>query len=78
MELGSINADVISESISIYIEDTGIGIPENEMDNIFKEFYRVHNGPLQQGSGLGLAIVKKFIDLLGGQVTVQSKEGSWN
>lgn len=70
-----IGAVVNCESVSIYVEDTGIGVPEGELDNIFKEFYRVHNGPLQQGSGLGLSIVKKLVDLLGGHIMVQSKQG---
>ena len=71
----SIGAVVSSELVSICVEDTGIGIPEGELDNIFKEFYRIHNGPVQQGSGLGLAIVKKLVDLIGGQITIQSKQG---
>lgn len=75
---GSICIEAIGncESVSVCVKDTGIGIPEEEMENIFREFYRVHNGPLQQGSGLGLAIVQKLSGVLGGQISVQSKQGA--
>jgi signal transduction histidine kinase len=73
-----INAAVANEQAIISVVDTGVGIPEDELDNIFNEFHRVQVGPIQRGSGLGLTIVKKLTDLLEGSVIVQSRlhEGS--
>lgn len=59
----------------IGIQDTGIGIPEEELQNIFERFYRVEKSRSRDygGSGLGLAIVKKLVELHGGTVQVQSE-----
>ncbi len=62
------------------IRDTGVGIAENELDKIFKRFYRTEN-PLKieaGGTGLGLSLVKPMIELLGGKIWVESvlNEGS--
>ncbi|MBN2172783.1 MAG: HAMP domain-containing histidine kinase, partial [Bacteroidales bacterium] len=60
--------------------DKGIGIPENELTNIFERFYRVKgNSDFEtRGSGLGLTLVKHAVDAHGWQITVKSKpqEGS--
>ena len=57
--------------------DTGIGISPEARDRIFERFYRAD--PLRNAddlhAGLGLAIVKEYIDLMGGQITVESQEG---
>jgi signal transduction histidine kinase/DNA-binding response OmpR family regulator len=57
--------------IEIDITDNGIGIPEDEMKNIFDRFYRVaeRNG---HGSGIGLALVKEFVELHKGEIVVKS------
>lgn len=59
------------------VRDTGIGIPANEMKNIFREFHQVGNPERdrRQGLGLGLAIVERLSDLLGHRITVNSTEG---
>jgi signal transduction histidine kinase len=59
------------------VRDTGIGIPAAELDEIWKEFYQVSSGLSRTsgGSGLGLAIVRKLIELLGGDIEVESVEG---
>jgi signal transduction histidine kinase len=62
------------------IRDNGVGIAENELDKIFKRFYRTEN-PLKieaGGTGLGLSLVKPMIELLGGKIWVESvlNEGS--
>lgn len=66
------------EKIIFNIKDTGIGIPENERENIFKEFYQVGNRK-KEGSGLGLAISKKYINLLKGDIFLEDsyKNGSF-
>lgn len=62
------------------ISDTGIGIPEDQVNTIFQSFTQVSSSTARKygGTGLGLAIVKRLIDLHGGSIQVESKinEGS--
>jgi signal transduction histidine kinase len=64
--------------VTVTIEDTGIGIPEDERPHIFERFYRGERPRREQisGSGLGLAIVQEIVELHGGRVTVESEVGS--
>ena len=57
--------------------DTGIGIPESKLTDIFEEFYQVKNPARnhKQGLGLGLAIVKRLARLIGAEIQVRSREG---
>jgi signal transduction histidine kinase len=66
-----------NDSVQIDISDTGIGIPENELGNVFEEFFRASNAKKREkdGTGLGLSIVKQIIDRHGGKISVQSQEG---
>jgi signal transduction histidine kinase len=65
---------------TITVEDNGMGIPKDELPQIFERFYRGDRPRTMQisGNGLGLAIVKEIVELHGGQVTVRSqvKKGS--
>lgn len=63
-----------ANTVSIEVHDTGIGIKQDEMDNIFEEFYQIENPERdrRKGLGLGLAIVKRLADLLGCELTVSS------
>ncbi len=63
--------------IIIKVSDTGIGIPEDKIDQIWDEFRQVSEGHGRnyEGTGLGLSIVKKTVEKLGGTVTVKSKPG---
>jgi signal transduction histidine kinase len=62
-------------SLKLVVSDTGIGIPEQDLNLIFEEFHRARpaNGKKYPGTGLGLAIVKKLVDLLGGSIEVSSE-----
>ncbi|WP_407931227.1 ATP-binding protein, partial [Ignavibacterium album] len=66
--------------VSIKVKDTGIGIPEESLPKIFEEFRQVSEGLDRKfdGTGLGLTLTKKFVELLGGTISVESKlnEGS--
>jgi signal transduction histidine kinase len=59
------------------IEDTGIGIPSDQLTRIFERFYQVDGTTTRRhgGTGLGLAIVKQIVEIHGGQVGVRSKVG---
>jgi signal transduction histidine kinase/ligand-binding sensor domain-containing protein/DNA-binding NarL/FixJ family response regulator len=55
------------------VEDTGIGIPADKIETIFEAFAQAGHSPAkQQGTGLGLAITRQFIQLMGGEITVES------
>ena len=58
---------------SFQVDDTGIGIPQNEIPKIFDRFYRVDRTRSKGSSGLGLSIVKNVIDLHGGKIEVKSE-----
>jgi len=59
------------------IQDTGVGIPPNKLDAIFKPFVQAgtHVDKEKQGTGLGLSIVKRFTEIMGGTVAVSSVVG---
>ena len=59
----------------ISVTDYGIGIPKPEVKNIFTPFTRGKNVDLIQGTGLGLSIVKQAVDLMGGEIVMNSKVG---
>lgn len=66
-----------SATIRICIEDTGIGIPQEDIPFLFERFYRVEKSRAREfgGTGLGLAIVKQLVELQGGTITVKSRIG---
>ncbi len=59
----------------VHIQDNGLGIPENKLEDIFRPYRRAHGGDIE-GSGIGLACVKKIVEKIGGKISVQSKEGT--
>ena len=61
-------------TLVIEIQDTGVGIPQDKLDAIFKPFVQAgaHREKEKQGTGLGLSIVKRLTEIMGGNVTVAS------
>jgi signal transduction histidine kinase len=70
----SLFIDVENDLVSIKVKDEGIGIPENEKKNLFGKFYRAGNATNIQGTGLGLNIVKRYVELLEGNITFESRQ----
>ena len=69
-----VSAQSLYKEFEIIISDTGIGIPENDLPNIFQKFYRVRRpGKEIPGTGLGLVFVKQIVDLHKGLITVNSE-----
>jgi predicted ATPase/signal transduction histidine kinase/CheY-like chemotaxis protein/tRNA A-37 threonylcarbamoyl transferase component Bud32 len=63
-------------SISFEVEDTGPGIAPEELDQLFEAFVQTSTGKKsQEGTGLGLPISRKFVELMGGEMTVTSEVG---
>jgi PAS domain S-box-containing protein len=69
----NVKVDRINETLIFSIKDYGIGIPENDIANIYESFYRAANVGNKSGFGLGLTIVKKCVDQLYGKITINSK-----
>lgn len=55
------------------VHDKGIGIPEKDLSRIFNEFYRSNNSGRAHGTGLGLYLVKKSVELIDGEIKVESE-----
>jgi PAS domain S-box-containing protein len=68
---------VKNETLEFFVKDTGIGIPIDRQSAIFDRFVQVDiaNIKARQGAGLGLAISKAFVELLGGEIWLESQEG---
>lgn len=61
----------------IYIKDEGCGIPEEELPNIFKRFYRVNQEVNPNSVGIGLSLTKSIVEGMGGSIHVQSELGKY-
>lgn len=75
---GTINVDLLfNESfVKVIVKDSGVGIPDNMKEKIFKKFEQVQNRKEKKlGSGIGLALVKSLVEVHGGTIDVESKLG---
>jgi signal transduction histidine kinase len=73
-EEGNLGFDLsfTNTEVKIAISDPGMGIPEDELKNLFQPFYRASNTNEVEGTGLGLAIMKEFVDKHNGKIFVTS------
>ncbi len=74
----SIGAEVLPDGLEIWVEDTGIGIPEDKQERIFESFEQVDGAVSRRygGTGLGLAVSKQLVELHGGRIRVASRPGA--
>lgn len=62
--------------VVVAVADAGPGIPPAEQERIFDRFYRSPGARASRGTGIGLAIVKRYVELMGGRVSIESEEGA--
>ena len=79
---GEVRLSVFSDGdgwVKIVVSDTGVGVPEQEIDHVFNMFHQVWRGDTlklnPKGAGLGLAISKEIVEHYGGSISLQSEEG---
>jgi len=66
------------EFFCMTVEDTGIGIPENELPHMFERFHRIQNavGRTYEGTGIGLSLIMELVKMHGGAIGVESRVGT--
>ena len=67
-----------SDWVRFSVSDTGIGIPADKLEKIFQEFSQADDSTTRNygGTGLGLSLTRRFAQMMGGDIRVESKEGS--
>jgi len=71
----TLNAEVHQNKVRLLVSDTGYGIPKNEQEAVFNEYYQLHNPERDRakGLGLGLSIVRRLANLLDLEMTIDSE-----
>ncbi len=72
----NVGAKLKNDFVEFYVQDTGIGVPKNRRKAIFNRFEQADIGDARafEGSGLGLAISKAYVEMLGGEIRLESEE----
>lgn len=73
-----VKAEAYSGYVKVFVVDTGIGIPADQVDRVFDRFYQVESHLTRRhgGMGLGLSIAKAMVEMHNGQIWCESKEGT--
>ncbi len=68
-------AELTGETVTFFVEDTGVGISSDNFDLIFQRFSQVDGSHVRKfgGNGLGLAISKGYVEKMGGKIWIESK-----
>ena len=71
----NVEVDIEGEQLTVNVEDSGIGIDDEDAARVFEKFYRAKDKRVTKitGSGLGLALARQVIQLHGGDITVESR-----
>lgn len=69
-----VQIEATENTITTYVKDTGIGIPDNDKKMVFDRFFQVEKEHLNYGSGIGLHIVQKYVSMLGGNITLTDNQ----
>ena len=79
-EKGSVAIEVskVAEGVKVAIVDTGIGIPADKLKSVFENFSQANASDTRKygGTGLGLSISRQLVELMGGNISIESEEGS--
>ncbi|MFA6411382.1 MAG: ATP-binding protein [Syntrophales bacterium] len=71
----SVKAETEGQMVRFFVTDTGSGIPDQFLQRIFEQFFRVPDQKSETGTGLGLAIAKEIVEAHGGAINVESQKG---
>ena len=72
----TLTSRMTEDRISVSVQDSGMGIPKEELPSLFVEFQRLKGAANTEGTGLGLFIVKNIIEAHDGEITVESEDGA--
>jgi len=63
------------DTVSVAVCDNGVGIPEQDLDQIFEKYFRAKGSGNKSGAGVGLYLVKKIVQLHEGEISIDSRKG---
>ncbi len=70
-----VRVEPTQEGCLLQIDDNGLGIRSEDRNRVFDRFYQTSDGKIRSGFGLGLSIVKSIVDLHGGEITAEARNG---